>query len=146
MDDSLDQYSLPVKSELTKLSTIYWLNSRDSKKGRRFTPVYDQRFPLKFRMEYGYISKFLEKNNASGNHYHLVKQEILIPLQGEFEIRLEDIKTKDKEMIKLNSEENKAIYIKTGISHKIVSKDTTGILLVLASAPSSLQDEFEYLI
>jgi len=146
MKNSLDQYSKPTKQENTKLSTIYWLNPRDSKKGRLFIPLYDKRFPLKFKVEYEYISKFLEKNNASGNHYHRVKEEILIPLDGEFEIYLEDVKTKEREMIPMNSVDNKAIYIRTGISHRIVSRGNTGLILVLASNHSTLEDEIEYVI
>ena len=146
MDNQLDQYSKPLKQEKTKLATIYWLNPRDSKKGRLFIPIYDQRFILKFKVEYEYISKFLEKNNISGNHYHLVKEEILIPLHGEFEIHLEDIETKEKEMISIHAKENKTVYIRTGIAHKVVSKEDTGVLLVLASINSTLADEIEYVV
>ena len=146
MDNQLDQYSKPLKQEKTRLTTIYWLNSRDSKNGRLFIPVYDKRFLLKFKVEYEYVSKFLEKNNVAGNHYHLVKEEILIPLHGEFEIYLEDIKTKEKEVISMYSKENKAVYIGTEISHKVVSKEDTGILLVLASTNSTLADEIEYVV
>jgi len=71
MKNSLDQYSKPTKQENTKLSTIYWLNPRDSKKGRLFIPLYDKRFPLKFKVEYEYISKFLEKNNDGISEYEI---------------------------------------------------------------------------
>src|SRR3989338_4159818 len=144
MEDSLSRYSIPLRQEDTKLATVYWLNPRDSKKGRLFMPVYDARHSLEFRVEYVYVSRFLERGNAAGNHYHLIKQEILIPLQGTFEVYLEDVKTKEREMIPMPSEENKAVYIRTGVSHKVVSVEDTGILLVLASTPSTLQDEIEY--
>lgn len=107
-------------------------------------PLYDERFPYVFKTQYIYISKFLEKNNASGNHYHNIKEEILIPLEGEYEFHLEDINTHDKEVVNLKDDDLKAIYIRTGISHKVVSKGNTGVLLVLASTPSSLDDEVEY--
>ncbi len=144
MNNSLDQYSKPIKKEDTKLSTIYWLNFRDSKKGRLFMPLYDERFPFAFQMKYSYLSKFLEKDNASGNHYHIIKEEILIPLQGSFDIFLEDIDSKEKEVLSLTGDENKGIYIRTGISHKVISKENTGLLLVLASNHSTLEDEIEY--
>lgn len=146
MDNSLDQYSKPIKQEDTNLSTIYWLNFRVSKKGRLFMPIYDERFPFKFQVKYSYLSKFLEKDNASGNHYHNKKEEILIPLQGSFEIFLENIVTKEKEVISMNGNDNKGIYIRTGISHKVISKDNTGLLLVLASTNSTSADENEYIV
>lgn len=142
----LDENSKPLKQETTKLAIIYWLNPRDSKKGRLWMPVYDDRFPLVFPLKYAYISKFLEKNNVAGNHYHKTKQEILIPLEGDFEIFLEDIVTKERESFAVHSEENKAVYVRTDVSHKIISKQATGILLVLASVNSTPEDEIEYVI
>ncbi len=109
-------------------------------------PIYDERFPFAFTVKYSYISKFLEKNNVSGNHYHNRKEEILIPLQGSFDISLENITTKVKETISMNSEEHRGIYIQTGISHKVLSKEDKGLLLVLASHPSALDDEIEYIL
>lgn len=105
MAESLDKYSKPVKIEKTILATLLWNNPRDSKKGRLFVPLYDERFPFlnNFIVKYIYTSIFLEKNNISGNHYHLKKREILVPLQGDFEIHLEDINTKEKEILLINS-------------------------------------------
>ncbi len=143
-DNSLDRYSKPIRQEDTRLSTVFWLNPRDSKKGRLFIPLFDERYPLKFRARFVYVSKFLEKDNAAGNHYHKKKEEVLVPLQGKFDFFLEDINTKEKEVFSLGSDDNKAVYIRTGVSHKIVSKDKTGILIVLASSPSSTDDEIEY--
>lgn len=140
----LDQFSKPLKVQNTALATVYSFNYRDSKKGRLFIPVFDGRFPLAFDLKYSYISKFLEKDNASGNHYHRVKEEILIPLDGMFDIHLEDIESKDKEIISIKGDENKGVYIRTGISHKVVSREETGILLVLASNHSTLEDEINY--
>ncbi len=146
MDDSLDKYSKPREEENTKLSTIFLLNSRDSKKGRLWIPIFNKNFPLKFDVKFVYLSKILEKNNVSGNHYHKLKEEIIIPLNGNFEIYLEDVETKEKEMISVNSKENKAIYIRTGISHKIISKNDKGLLLILASTPSTIEDEIDYVV
>ncbi|MEE4116780.1 MAG: WxcM-like domain-containing protein [Marinilabiliaceae bacterium] len=146
MNHALDQYSKPLKVEKTRLASIYSLNSRDSKKGRLFMPLFDERFPLAFRVKYTYLSKFLERDNASGNHYHRIKEEILIPLQGTFEIYLEDVESREREMISLSGDDNKGIYIKTGISHKVVSREESGILLVLASSHSTLEDEIEYIV
>ena len=143
---NLAQFSKPLKFEKTKLATVFWLNFRDSKKGRLFIPIYDERFPFVFNLKYSYLSKFLKKDNVSGNHYHKVKQEIIIPIQGKFEVYLMDINTHEKELFIFDGDENKAIYINTFISHKIISLKKTGILLVLASNPSSVKDEIEYKI
>jgi dTDP-4-dehydrorhamnose 3,5-epimerase-like enzyme len=144
MTQSLDIYSKPLKQEITKFSTIYWFNPRDSKKGRLFMPVYDERYPLAFPVRFTYISRFLEKDNQSGNHYHEIKEEILIPLHGTFDILLEDVRTKERESHTFRGEDNIGIYIRKGIAHKIISKNTTGLLLVLASKHSDLADEIEY--
>lgn len=144
MQNSLDYLSKPLNSETTELAKVFTLNFRDSKKGRLFVPIYDYRFPFVFEVKYAYLSKFLEQNNASGNHYHKIKEEILIPLEGRYEFWLEDINTKEKEKISLEDSDLKAIYIKTGISHKVVSKGESGVLLVLASSASSLYNEIEY--
>lgn len=144
MQNSLDYLSKPLRIQETQLATVFTLNFRDSKKGRFFVPVYDYRFPFVFEVKYAYLSKFLEQDNASGNHYHNIKEEILIPLEGKYEFHLEDVNTHKKEVITISDEDLKAIYIKTKISHKVFSKDKTGVLLVLASSPSSLDDEIEF--
>ncbi|MEI7579798.1 MAG: WxcM-like domain-containing protein [bacterium] len=143
-NNTLDYFSKPISKEPTKLAMIFTLNPRDSKKGRLFIPIFDQRFPLVFDVKYAYISKFLELNNISGNHYHLIKQEILIPLNGKYEITLEQVETKVQETILMNSDNNQAIYIPVKISHKVKSLESSGVMLVLASNPSSEQDEIEY--
>ncbi len=124
-------------------------NPRDSKKWRLFMPLWNDNYPplQEFRdLPFLYISKFLEENNASWNHYHNVKREVLIPLDWIYEMYFEDIKTKVKFIIEVSDEENVWIYVPTWISHKIISKGKTWTLLVLASSPSSLEDEIEYLI
>jgi hypothetical protein len=146
MDNSLNQYSKPLDKINTKLSTVFLLNSRDSKKGRFWIPLFNNELPLMFEVKFAYLSRILERDNVSGNHYHKLKEEIIVPLGGSFEIHLENVETKEKEMVLINSNENKAIYIKTGISHKVISKKNQGLLLVLASTPSTIEDEIEYKI
>lgn len=147
MNNSMDKYSLPLKTEKTKLGIKYWLNPRRTKPGRELLVIYDQRFPfMKFELRYSYYVRFLEKGNTAGNHYHIEREEIFIPLEGEFEVHLEDIASKEKEIVKLDALENLAFYVKTNISHKVVSKKKEGVLLVMASHPARDEDEINYQI
>ena len=145
---NLEQYSQPLERDETPLRTILTLNPRDSKKGRLFMPVYDARFPPSPEfsdLPFVYVSQFLEKNNASGNHYPRRKREILIPLHGKFEFHFENIETKERSIFTIDASiEYKAVIVPLLVSHKIISLDDTGSLLVLASTPSSLDDEIEY--
>ena len=147
MINSMKQYSTPLSKEETKLATVWRLNSRRSKPGRELVVCFDQRFPLAdFSPVYSYVVRFKERGNAAGNHYHRRKQEICIPLEGDFEVHLEHTGTKEKEVLKLNSEEPVAFYVQTGVAHKVVSNSDRGILLVFASSPSDDADEIEYLV
>ncbi len=145
---NLEQYSQPISRDENNLRTIFTLNPRDSKKWRYWLPVYDERFPYNdfFRkLPFMYFSIHLEKNNISGNHYHLQKREVLIPVAGIYEFHLEHTVTWEKEYFIIDtSKEFKAIYVPVEVSHKIISLQETGVLCVLASAPSSLDDELEY--
>lgn len=146
MTDSLEQFSKPSKIEKTKCATLFWFNPSRSRKGREFVPLYDERFPFveDFYCKYLYYSKFLERDNAAGNHYHEIKQEILIPLHGRFEAHLENVDTGEKEVIMLDPSDDICLYVPVRISHKIISREDSGVLLVVASAPSALDDEIAY--
>lgn len=141
----MDKYSSPLKTEETKLGIKYWLNPRRTKLGRELLVIYDQRFPfIKFKLRYSYYVRFLEEGNTAGNHYHRKKEEIFIPIEGNFEVHLEDIDSREREIIRLNALENVAFYVRTNISHKVVSKKKEGVLLVMASSPSMDEDEIDY--
>lgn len=145
MTNSMDQYSTPLKTEKTKLGVKYWLNPRRSRPGRELLVIYDQRFPfIEFDLRYAYYVRFLEKDNVAGNHYHKQKAELFIPLQGEFEVFLEDVASKKNEALHMSARENTAVYVKTGVFHKVTSKGAEGVLLVMASNPSQDNDEITY--
>jgi dTDP-4-dehydrorhamnose 3,5-epimerase-like enzyme len=145
MVDSMEQYSKPLKVEETKLGIKYWLNPRRTKPGRELIVTYDQRFPLiDFPLKYSHFVRFLNKGSVAGNHYHKEKQEIYVPVDGEFEVHLEDPITKEKEVINLNASDVVALYIKKKVSHKVVSKNDKGVLLVFASSPIKDDDDIEY--
>ncbi len=145
MINSMDKLSLPLKTEQTKLGVKYWLNPRRTKPGRELLVIYDQRFPfMKFELRYSYYVRFFQEGNTAGNHYHRKKEEILIPMQGTFEIHMENINSKEKEIMTLNAVDNTAFYIKTSVAHKVISKEKSGVLLVMASSPSRDEDEIKY--
>ena len=101
MTNSMDQYSEPLKTEKTKLGIKYWLNPRKTRPGRELIVTYDRRFPLvDFSLRYSYFVRFLEKDNVAGNHYHEKKQEIFVPIEGVFEVHLEDVSTKEREVVR----------------------------------------------
>ncbi|MBN1646069.1 WxcM-like domain-containing protein [Candidatus Woesearchaeota archaeon] len=108
--------------------------------------MFDCRFPLVegFDVKFMYCSRIFERYNVSGQHYHRAKEEILIPMKGRFDIFLEDVKTKVQEHFSLDAIDNKAIYIPTGVSHKVVLLDEEGVFVVLASTNSEVEDEIPY--
>ncbi|PIY96388.1 MAG: hypothetical protein COY66_04170 [Candidatus Kerfeldbacteria bacterium CG_4_10_14_0_8_um_filter_42_10] len=145
MNNSMDQYSSPLKIEETKLGIKYWLNPRRTKPGRELLVIYDQRLPfMKFKLRYSYYVRFLEEGVAAGNHYHKKKEEIFIPLAGEFEVHLENIVSKEREIIKLNAFENVAFYVRTNVSHKVTSNKKEGVLLIMASQPNNDEDDIDH--
>ena len=87
-------------------------------------PVYDSRYPAIPEFEnlpFVYVSQFLEQNNISGNHFHIKKREILIPLHGKFEFHLEHTETKEREVFIIDATESKAVVIPLLVAHRIVS-------------------------
>ncbi len=99
MKDPNDTYSKPLKIEKYKLGVLYYMKPRTKKPGRELLVPYDERFPFVpgFKTRYSYFVRFLKRGNCAGNHYHKIKKELIIPLTGKFEVRLEDIKTKKQE-------------------------------------------------
>ena len=142
----MEVYSKPLKIKKYKLGVLYYLRSRTKKAGRELLVPYDERYPLipDFKAHYAYFVRFLEKDNCAGNHYHKIKKELLVPLVGEFEIRLEDIKTKKQEKIGVSSKDYSAFYIPPKVSHAIISKEKGGLFLVIATSSASEVDEYPY--
>ncbi len=120
--------------------------SKAVKPGRELIVAYDERYPRVngFKARYIYLVRFFEKGNAAGNHYHEKKYELMIPVVGNLVIKLEDIKTKKKETIKVSAEKPVAVYVKPRIAHAVVAGKPGDIILVLSSTPSADADEFPY--
>lgn len=148
MSDPMDVYSKPVLIEKTKLSKTFHLKRREKKEkpGRSLSVVFDKRYPLleDFDNNYCYFVTFYKVNDSAGNHYHKKKEELFYPIVGEMAVDLENIKTKEKEEIKLDAKEHKVLYVSKGIAHRVVAKKEGSILLVVATYPNSEEDEFPY--
>ena len=144
----IEEYSKPTKVEQRKLCTLYYLKVRSKpiKPERELFIAYDECHPQVdgFKVRYVYVVRFFEKGNEAGNHYHVKKDEIMIPINGNMSICLEDILTKETETIAISSAKPIAVRVKPKIAHKVVSKKQGDTLLVLSSTPSADEDEFEY--
>lgn len=148
--DPSDKYSIPTGVIKTKLATIYQMSFREKpeKPGRKLAVVWDSRFPLYkgFENRYSYIVTFASMNNLAGNHYHNKKNELFYPIVGDFKVILEDIQTKEREEIFLESSKNQVVHVKPKTAHVVISQSQTALLLVVASYPNNEEDEFEYIL
>jgi mannose-6-phosphate isomerase-like protein (cupin superfamily) len=146
--DPYDEFSRPLRVEKRDICVLYYLRPRKKWAGRELVVAYDERFPLapEFKCRYSYVLRYLEKGNCAGNHYHVHKAEIIQPLVGEFEIKLEDIGTKKKESFLISSRDNVAFYAPTKVAHSMKSLGDTGLMLLTASAPAQESDIIQYII
>lgn len=169
MQDPMDKFSLPVGGNLAGADALYRLFAKlprlDPKKpGRELIVHYDQRFPQVegFKLNYLYTVESMEEMNAAGNHFHQKKQEIFIPLLGEFIVELIDIKTREYQKVLISARNKREdfafsgdynsaterivhnLHIRTEIAHKVTFLNNGGILLVLATSPNNDGDEFSY--
>lgn len=146
--DPNDIYSQPRSQKSTKLAQLITLNPRikPEKPGRELVVAFDDRYPYieNFSNRYSYFVKFNSSNTFAGNHYHIKKEELFIPVLGDFEVKLE--KNDKKENIFLSAKRNECLYIMPKVAHKVISKESGNILLVVASSANTKDDEFEYII
>jgi dTDP-4-dehydrorhamnose 3,5-epimerase-like enzyme len=148
MSDPMNRFSFPTRAEDTLLGKKFQFDPRENpeKPGRSLRVIFDMRFPFveDFSPEYIYSVTFDKSGSQAGNHYHRLKNEIFYPIKGKFEVHLESIEDLGKEVLNLNSENHEALFVKTGIAHKVVAKSSGAILLVVANAPNIESDEFPY--
>ena len=69
---------------------------------------------------------------ARGNHYHQNRVEWFLAVGGEVEVHLEDIKTKEKKIIKFVSDSAQRLTINPGIAHKFVNAGRREAYLIAA--------------
>ena len=142
----MDRYSRPIKECNTVLARLFEMDVRrtPTKPGRELHVVLDNRFPLieGFQSRYSYFVKFDTPGSSAGNHFHKLKQELFLPIVGEFVVFLQDPNTHESESITLHSEKNQLLYIKAGIAHRVESLSPGAILFVHATSPNIDGDEF----
>jgi len=147
-EDPMDKFSHPYKKIEHKLGTLFYMEPRKNpnKLGRELVVVYDDRFPLipGFESHYSYYVRFFEKGNSAGNHYHHKKQELFIPIHGNFSVILEDLETKEQEEILLKRDEHPILYVNSKIAHRVTSNDADSTLLVITTSPNNEEDEYKY--
>lgn len=147
-EDPMDKFSHPFKKINYKLCTLFYVEPRmnPDKPGRELVVVFDERFPIVsgFESRYSYYVRFFKKGNFAGNHYHDKKQELFIPVHGNFTVTLENLKTKEREEIMLKQDDHPILYINSKIAHKVSSEQDDSVLLVIATSPNSEEDEYHY--
>lgn len=150
MNDPMDIYSIPVSKRRGKLADVFYMPPRRNRKkpGRELVVTYDSRHPLvkKFKLRYSYFVHFFKKKAIAGDHYHNKKEELFIPIKGNFTILLKDIKTNSRQNISINSKEFPVLHIRKKIAHKVISRSKDSVLLVMATYPGSFEDEHSYII
>jgi dTDP-4-dehydrorhamnose 3,5-epimerase-like enzyme len=82
-----------------------------------------------------YLLTFDGQNVIRGNHYHLHSSEIFCLIQGEIEIALEDIETKERFSKFFSSNDDSIYRIRIGpkIAHAIKSVSSSAVLVSYAS-------------
>jgi quercetin dioxygenase-like cupin family protein len=122
----------------TRLSKIFTMQVRENpeKPGRSIMDVWDIRRPLLkgFENNYSYIVTLREKGNIAGNHYHEKKQELIYPIMGTFTVALENIESKEREEILLETAKHQVVYFPTRIAHVIRAETEKAIFLVVTTS------------
>ncbi|MCW1949681.1 MAG: FdtA/QdtA family cupin domain-containing protein [Candidatus Shapirobacteria bacterium] len=146
--DPMDVYSSPISQIKTKLAIIFEIKPRQvpEKPGRSLSVIWDKRIPFikGFQNNYDYIVSFEKLGEKAGNHYHHSKQELFVPIIGQFKIILEDINTKIREEIFLSSSDHQILYVPPQIAHVVIAESEISSLLVLATFPNNQADEEVY--
>lgn len=132
----------------TKLSKIFTMQARESpeKPGRSIMDIWDIRKPLLkgFENNYSYFVTFREKGNIAGNHYHEKKQELIYPIMGTFTVVLENIESKEREGISLETAKHQVVYFPAKIAHAIRAETEKAIFLVVATSAETEEDVIAY--
>lgn len=147
-NDPMDKFSKPIKIVNYTCGKLFYMEPRrdPNKPGRELIVTFNEKFHIipNFEVKYSYYVRYLENRNCSGNHYHEKKQEISILIHGSGTAILEDIETKVREKIFLDSKDYSMLYINSKVAHKFIANEAGTIELVLATNPNNNEDEFKY--
>ncbi len=93
-----------------------------------------------------YFVTFDKKSIIRGNHYHKKWREWFGVVSGKLQVKLMDIKTKEKKRLTLNGDSNKYIRLEIGpnIVHAFKSLSTQASLLNYTDKEWSAEDTFPY--
>jgi len=99
-----------------------------------------------FNRVYSYLV-LIEPSKTRAKHYHNKKEEWLCICSGKIELILEDIKTKKRETLILDSDSENydIIYIPPGVAHAV--KNISGnkaSAVIFSKTPEDPNDTFEY--
>jgi quercetin dioxygenase-like cupin family protein len=141
--------SRPLKMIKCRFGTLFFLRPRRNpqKPGRVLVVAFDERLPLvkRFKCYYVYYVHFLKQGNIAGNHYHRKKNEIFVPVSGNFKVDLERVRPYSiREHIGLHPYQ--ALHIPHGIAHRVEAVNDNAVLVVLATSPNDEDDEFHFSI
>ena len=144
--DPMDIYSDPrsITPSPGRLATIFQLRVREAtpeKPGRDLTVLWDARRPFMVA-KYVYLVNLHAPGHFAGNHFHGVKEEMFHLVSGKATLYLADLATGAREQIELDASLHQAIYIAPPIAHAVVAQMDNTVLLVIASHPNTLDDEF----
>jgi dTDP-4-dehydrorhamnose 3,5-epimerase-like enzyme len=94
-----------------------------------------------------YLLTFDGQNIVRGNHYHLHSSEIFCLIQGEVEIALEDIETKERFSKVLSAKDDSIYRVRIGpkIAHAVKSISPTAVLVSYASRVYDPLDEDKFI-
>ena len=110
----------------------------------------DKRFSQFQPFDHNYVVPILPGKHRGGKkgHYHHHKKEVFCLLNGQVDILLENVQTKEKEHLRLNGLSPKGFYllgISTGISHLIINTGKEAAnLLVYSNCQPDEKDEIAY--
>jgi len=150
-EDYMDQFSQPSDVKDLGIIKVFTMTPRqDPKKpGRSLSVLFDARANLVpgfgGGISYAYDNQIHEPSNPAGNHYHKVKNEFMIVMAGSFEIKAEDIHTKEKQTVVVTGQvPRQVVYVKAEVAHSVRALEKNSDILVLATAPNNDGDEYPY--
>lgn len=101
---------------------------------------------------YPYLVRMEKGGPPAGNHYHKLKKELLVCVEGRLKVVVEDIITKELQEIILNADQtvpsssSQGVVIPANLAHVVenIGDATAGLLVFATSKARPPEDSFEY--